>query len=268
MPLQAMTPLILSADDFGMDAGIDAAVVDLALRGRLTATSCLALSPRWQQAAHGLTREVRERIDVGLHLDFTEFDPVMPWSTLVVASCARLLRASEVTQRIARQLDAFEAATGTPPDYVDGHRHVHQLPQIRSALLRELGARYGHARPWIRLSRPAPGSGFKGSVIDLLGGRGLQREAEQAGFRCSSRLLGVYGFDLESADYAVAVKGWLAQARPCDALMVHVARDAPSADPLGRARVAEYAALGDDAFARALDEAAVRLARGSEVLAA
>ncbi|MEY4932078.1 MAG: hypothetical protein RLZZ403_398 [Pseudomonadota bacterium] len=267
MPLQDMTPLILSADDFGMDAGIDAAVADLALRGRLTATSCLTLSPRWQQAANCLTREVRERIDVGLHLDFTEFDPVMPWSTLVVASCARLLRASEVSRRIARQLDAFEAAIGTPPDYVDGHRHIHQLPQIRSALLRELDARYGRSRPWIRLSRPAPGSGFKGSVIDLLGGRGLQREAEQAGFRCSRRLLGVYGFDLKTADYAVAVKGWLAQARRFDALMVHVARDAPSTDPLGPARVAEYAALGDDAFARALQEAGVRLARGSEVFA-
>ncbi len=263
-----MTPLILTADDFGLDAGIDAAVLDLALRGRLTATSCLTLSPRWNEAASSLTPDVRDRIDVGLHLDFTEFGAAVSWSTLVMTSCARQLREEEVSRRIAVQLDAFEAATGTQPDYVDGHRHVHQLPQIRSALLKELDRRYGRSRPWIRLSRPAPGSGFKGSVIDLLGGRGLQREAGQAGFRCTSRLLGVYGFNLQAADYALAIKGWLAQARRFDALMVHVARDAPPSDPIGLARTAEYAALGDDAFATALAAAGVRLARGRNVFAA
>lgn len=263
-----MIPLILSADDFGLDAGIDAAVLDLARRGRLTATSCLTLSPRWTEAARSLTPEIRERMDVGLHLDFTEFDAATSWSTLVVASCARQLRSANVARRIAVQLDAFEAATGTPPDYVDGHRHVHQLPQIRSALLAELDRRYGQARPWIRVSRPAPGSGFKGRIIDALGGPGLEREAQQAGFRCTRRLLGVYGFDLQATDYAAAIKGWLVQARRFDALMVHVARAAPPTDPIGAARVAEYAALDDDAFAGALQAAGVQLARGRDVFAA
>jgi chitin disaccharide deacetylase len=263
-----MTPLILTADDFGMDAGIDAAVLDLALRGRLTGTSCLVLSPRWRDAARSLTPDIRSRIDVGLHLDFTEFDPAWSWAALVMASCARRLPTAAVSRRIALQLDAFEAATGTPPDYVDGHRHIHQLPQIRSALLDELARRYGHSRPWIRVSRPAPGSGFKGRVIGALGGLALQREAEQAGFRCTTRLLGVYGFDLQAADYALAIKGWLAQARPRDALMVHVAREAPSTDPIGVARTAEYATLGDHAFAAALTAAGVHLARGRDVLAA
>lgn len=263
-----MTPLILGADDFGMDAGIDAAVLDLALRGRLTATSCLTLSPRWRQAAHKLTPEVRARIDVGLHLDFTEFDPAWSWAALVMASCTRQLPADAVSRRIAVQLDAFEKATGTPPDYVDGHRHIHQLPQIRSALLEELTRRYGDSRPWIRVSRPAPGSGFKGSVIDTLGGPGLQREAELAGYRYTRRLLGVYGFDLTAAGYALAIQGWLAQARRFDALMVHVAREAPSSDPIGVARTAEYATLRDDAFASALDAAGVYLARGRDVFSA
>jgi predicted glycoside hydrolase/deacetylase ChbG (UPF0249 family) len=262
-----MIPLILSADDFGLDAGIDAAVVDLARRGRLTATSCLTLSPRWHEAAHSLTNDVRDRIDVGLHLDFTEFDASMSWSTLVMASCTRQLRAADVTRRISVQLDAFEAATGTAPDYVDGHRHIHQLPQIRTALLRELARRYARSLPWIRLSRPAPDSGLKGSVIDALGGRGLQREAEQAGFRCTSRLLGVYGFNLSTEDYSLEVKSWIGQARRFDALMVHVARNAPATDPIGTARVAEFAALGGDAFATTLDEAGVRLVRGREVFA-
>ncbi len=262
-----MTPLILSADDFGLDEGIDAAVLDLALRGRLTATSCLTLSPRWNDAARSLTPSVRERIDVGLHLDFTEFGAAMPWPTLVMTSYVRQLRAGDVSRRIALQLDAFETATGTPPDYVDGHRHIHQLPQIRSALLRELERRYGDSRPWIRLSRPASGSGFKGAVIDLLGGVGLAREAERAGFRCTKRLLGVYGFDLAADDYTLKVKAWLAQARRFDALMVHVAQHAPPADPIGAARLAEYAALNSDGFATALAEAGVRLARGREIFA-
>ncbi len=95
---------------------------------------------------------------------FTEFDPAGSWTALVMASCARRLPAAAVSRRIALQLDAFEGAMGGPPDYVDGHRHIHQLPQIRSALLEELTRRYGRSLPWIRVSRPAPGSGFKGRV--------------------------------------------------------------------------------------------------------
>jgi len=263
-----MTPLILSADDFGMDAGIDAGILELALRGRLTATSCLTLGPRWREAAARITPDIRERIDVGLHLDFTEFDAAMSWSALVVASCTRQLRASEVSKRIAIQLDAFELALGSAPDYVDGHRHVHQLPQIRTALLAELARRYGDSRPWIRLSRPARGSGLKGTVIDWLGGSGLEAEARRAGFRCTRRLLGVYGFDLDATCYSQQVSRWLADARKEDALMVHVAREAASSDPIGIARVAEYTAIGSDAFARTLQEAGVRLVRGRDVLPA
>ena len=59
-----MMPLILSADDFGYHAGVDAAVIDLAAKGRLTATSCMTMSPRWHEAARTLTPALRSLIDV------------------------------------------------------------------------------------------------------------------------------------------------------------------------------------------------------------
>jgi chitin disaccharide deacetylase len=260
-----MTPLILSADDFGLDADIDAAVLDLAERGRLTATSCLTMSPRWQAAARSLTPEVRARIDVGLHLDFTEFGKVMSLPMLIASSYARRLSRRDLQARIGAQLDAFEAATGVPPDYVDGHRHVHQLPQIRSVLLCELARRYDKARPWIRISRPVSGSGPKGAAIGLLGSEALTREAGLSGFRCTRRLLGVYGFDLTATAYGSKLAAWLDMAQPGDALMIHVARRASAGDPIGVARVQEYGVLNGDSFTAALTHAGVRPARGREV---
>ena len=62
--------LVLCADDYAQHAGVTQAVLALATQGRLGATSAMVLSPRWREDAAPL-RELRDRIDVGLHLDFT-----------------------------------------------------------------------------------------------------------------------------------------------------------------------------------------------------
>ncbi len=263
-----MTPLVLSADDFGYHAGIDAAVLDLAMKGRLTATSCLTMSPRWREAASTLTPAIRSLIDVGVHLDFTEFDRPMPWNRLAVGSLAGRLDTAWIRARIAAQLDAFENMLGTPPDYIDGHQHVHQLPQIRTEVLRELQRRYVANRPWIRISQPARGSGFKGKVIGWLGSHALDREAKQAGFSCSEQLLGVYAFNLTNAHFRQHLQGWLQAAKRGDALMLHPASKSPADDPIGSARTVEYEVLGSEWFADLLARENIRPVRGRDVLEA
>lgn len=238
----SVTPLVLSVDDYGFHPGVDEAVLELANERRITATSCLTSSPRWPQAARGLTTDVRRQISVGLHLDFTEFHGVAPLRELVHATLRRRLDASTVEVRIARQLDAFEDALGTAPDYVDGHQHVHQLPVIRTVLLAELGRRYPYARPWIRISRPTQ-AGIKGWTIRALGADAFATAAALAGFRASRRLLGVYGFDLTVEQYTSRLARWLQRARTGDAFMFHPARTAAPKDPISAARQIEYSVL-------------------------
>jgi predicted glycoside hydrolase/deacetylase ChbG (UPF0249 family) len=64
------TPVVLCADDYAAHASVSQGILDLARRGRLSATSVMVLSERWPQDASPL-RELSDRIDVGLHLDFT-----------------------------------------------------------------------------------------------------------------------------------------------------------------------------------------------------
>lgn len=240
-----MTPLVLSVDDYGYHAGVDEAVLELATERRITATSCLTASPRWPQAARELTTGVRRQISVGLHLDFTEFHAVAPLRELVHATVSRRLDASAVQVRIARQLDAFEDALGTAPDYVDGHQHVHQLPVIRTVLLAELERRYPDTRPWIRISRPTQG-GIKGWTIRALGADALATAAARAGFRSSRGLLGVYGFDLTVEQYTSRLTRWLQRAKAGDVFMFHPARTDSPMDPISRARQIEYSVLHSD----------------------
>ncbi|MFT7116284.1 MAG: putative glycoside hydrolase/deacetylase ChbG (UPF0249 family), partial [Rhodoferax sp.] len=65
-----MKGVILCADDFAVHAGASRGIAELALLGRLSATSVMVLSPRWTQDV-ALLQDLRDRIDVGLHLDWT-----------------------------------------------------------------------------------------------------------------------------------------------------------------------------------------------------
>lgn len=258
-------PLIVSADDFGLHESGDAAILELATQRRLSAASCLTLSPGWPAAARSLTSEVRQHLDVGLHLDFTEFDSPLPLRRLIYMSGMRRLARSRIRERIARQCDAFEDATGTPPDYVDGHQHVHQLPQIREVLLEELARRYP-LRPWLRISNAASGEGLKGAIIRGLGAKALLKASTTMGFRHSRRLLGIYGFDLAEERYRQRLAQWTANARTGDALMIHPATAAASNDPIGPARVTEYRVLQSSWWPDLLRSHNLIAARGSDTL--
>jgi predicted glycoside hydrolase/deacetylase ChbG (UPF0249 family) len=230
------------------------------------------LSPRWPQAAKQISKEVRDKADIGLHLDFTQFphDLTHPLGKLILKSTLRLLPFKQVKLAIARQLDAFENALGTPPDYVDGHQHVHQLPQIREALVEELLTRYGNRLPWIRVARPPYKDGFKALVIRSLGASALEKLALDNGFVCSKTLLGVYGFNANAAQYRQHLAGWLsiaAQLPSPIALMCHPAvgalRTPQTVDAILPARLVEFEVTAAPQFDGLLQDNHIQLVRGT-----
>ena len=264
-----MKRVILCVDDFGLKPEVNEAVAELVDAGVVSATGCMSQGPAWPEGAVLLRGARRERLDVGLHFNLTEAFPssalVMPLPHLIVRACLRSLDTQALHRAVCAQLDAFEDVWGARPDFVDGHQHVHQLPQVRDVLLRELQRRYGtgaagqaahavDALPWLRLTRAGPGSpgvDFKQRVLEALGARTFGRQARAAGFRLNGALLGVYGFDADAPGYARRLQSWLGQARDGDVLMMHPARPAGAStpghrlagDPIGRAREVEYAVL-------------------------
>ncbi len=267
--------IAICADDYGVDQNVDRAIVDLAMQGRLTATSVLvdaAIDPESIRALDQVN------MDVGLHLNFSEVlgelsvDAVMPLSHLIVRSHARLLSRQWVRASIERQLSRFKVLLGRSPNYVDGHLHVHQLPVIRDELLQALGAQALPPGFWLRDTRAGDLSGspwaeqFKSWVVSHLGMGTLVAMAAGQRIGLNHGFFGVYDFTAEHRPFMQMMAGWLAKANAGSLVMTHPSCQALPGDPIGAARVIEYQALGSQVFGELLEKEAITLVRPSQVL--
>ena len=273
----ALRPVVLCADDYACSAGVSEAVRRLALGGRLTATSAMVLAPRWPEDAAPL-RELRGRLDVGLHLDFTsEFAVAAGHGLPLGAAMRRALLGgfdrAAARAVIERQLDAFEAAWQAPPDHVDGHQHVQQFAGIREPLVELLARRYGPRAPWLRVSRaPAGLRDLKSRVIGWMGANALESIAAGDRLPRAKWLSGIYDFSGGEAGYARHMATWLARAPAGTVLMCHPALPqtvgSEGGDAIAAARAWEYAHLASPAFAAQCASAGVQLQRGRDLYTA
>jgi predicted glycoside hydrolase/deacetylase ChbG (UPF0249 family) len=270
-----MTPhqikeVVLCADDYALNAPVSQGIVALAVLGRLSATSVMSLSPRWAEDVVAL-RDVRERLDVGVHLDWTSSFAVdaghgSGLGTVMARAALRLYNSKHIEDEIERQLDAFEQQWQAAPDHIDGHQHVQQFAVFRHALAEVLMRRYGHAtqRPWLRVSQVAQ-PGLKAKVISAMGAHDLQQWAQRQAWPTVGPLLGAYGFDGSMDDYARHMQTWLANLPQDKAalIMCHPAVSAQADDAIGTARKREFAYLAGHYFVQHMFDAGVRLVRGS-----
>ena len=271
MSLQHMTPFVLCADDYGLNPEVNDAILDLASKRRLTATSVMSLSPDWPAWAAPL-KKVESVIDIGLHLDFTSAFAIddgigrnLPvW---MLRSSARLLQRNFLERVIERQFDLFEEHFGAAPDHVDGHQHVHQFPIIRDALMRVLSRRYATGpRPWLRISRAnGPAADFKAHVITAMGAKALERLAVAYGFAHSSHLSGIYDFKGSAIQYRAQLRQWMKDLPRGSVLMCHPAKRINAKSPTPMASVWEYEVLSSEDFPYLLEETLTRLSKGQNL---
>ena len=262
--------LVVCVDDAAYDAAVTRSVLALAAAGRITAASVMVGSPHWPVHAPALA--AAPGIDLGLHLDLTEFPvagPSRPLPVVLLLTYAvGRLAAGALRAAIDAQLDRFERHAGRLPDHIDGHQHVQQLPAVREALLEAIGRRWGGSttHPWVRSGRPpAAAASPKARLIGALGARRLAALSERAGCATNPALVGVYGFHGDAAAYLARLDGWLAEAPDGALLMTHPAAggDATARDPIAEARRVEHAVLAGEGFAALLGRHRVRLVRGS-----
>ena len=263
---------VACADDFAIDAGTTDAILELIGKGRLTATSALVDAPLWATAARQLASS-DTAADVGLHLNLTQpfgpgTDGTWPLFELIWRCATGRMPRAALQSAIARQFDAFESAMGRPPDYVDGHQHVHQFAVVRDLLIAALRQRYPAARIWVRSTRPpARVRDRKARGIALLGDRGFRVRAQAAGVATSAYLVGVYDFRAanaaDRADYRAHVARWFDAGPEGSVLMCHPATRPTSGDPIGAARAMEYAYLRGAEFGADLERSNIVLTTGS-----
>ena len=267
----------ICVDDFGLHEGINKAVFALARQGRVQAVSAMVGGPAWKDGALALRVFDQQQLEVGLHLDLTEFpqQPALltPIKRLIVRAYLRRLDEAVLRSEIRAQFDAFEQAMGRAPAFVDGHQHVHQLPMVRTLLLQELARRYPAGNLWLRATFSPQGAahsdavtGFKSHGIALLGARSLSKLARRQGLRQNVRLLGVYDFTGGVQQYRARLTRWLRAAKDGDLLMCHVGLPSHMPDVLADTRKDEFAVLAAPDFETLLLDARVRLKPMGQIL--
>jgi hopanoid biosynthesis associated protein HpnK len=180
MTLSAERALIVTADDFGLDVRVNAAVERAHREGVLTSASLMVSAPAAGDAVERARRLPSLR--VGLHLVLADGRPTLPpadipalvglggrFGDAMVRDGFRFFFLPSVRADLAREIRAqFEAfaATGLPLDHVNAHKHFHVHPTVLSLVIaigREFGMRAirlpfeAHApwwlAPWIALMR-------------------------------------------------------------------------------------------------------------------
>ena len=204
-------PPLLHADDLGLAAGVDAAIVDLARSGRLQGASLLVNGPSASDAVE-TWRKLADPPPLTLHLCLTEGhrlhnSPDLPtgFGTLLLASILPWQRrriAPQLRTVLLQQISRYRQLTGLRRIRLDGHQHIHLVPLVLDAVL-DLAR--SESITWVRTTRePLPeglslelwwrslqtGGLIKWFVLQLLSGLAMPR-LRRAGIQTNRRFAGV-----------------------------------------------------------------------------
>jgi predicted glycoside hydrolase/deacetylase ChbG (UPF0249 family) len=267
------------ADDYGISTGVNSAIRDLVVRGRVNATSVMVVAPSLHRAEATALNVLAgpARIAIGLHLTLTApFAPLssgytpardgafLPVGATLARSLLRRLGRAALEREITAQLRMFVHCFGRPPDFIDGHQHVQLFPQVREAVLKI--AKAGAPQAWLRqCGRVGPRrisfAERKALLLDLLSD-GFRRRASALGLRTNPAFAGAYEFQ-ESADFPALFAGFLKGLPDGGVVMCHpgfVDAELRRLDPLTTLREREYRFLADESFPAVLASHGVALA--------
>ena len=266
-----MTRLTLCADDYGLNTQVNDAILALVLAGRLNAVSCMAVGPAFdgQSLIDAVSRSPIP-VQIGLHLTLTEYTPLTPMphfakngtfptvGSLLVRSHLRRTDRAVIKLELERQLDAFISIFDRPPDFIDGHQHIHIFPGIREIVV-EL------ADAWMEGQGPNPGwvRCCDAPTVDLIAlrdpraillaamSRRHRSDRSRAAPRGNDRFYGVNTFDRRQSFQALMQRwlGFVAKGSSPSLIMCHPGLGAPvEGDPISERRADEYLYLNSDLF--------------------
>jgi predicted glycoside hydrolase/deacetylase ChbG (UPF0249 family) len=161
-----MTHVVVNADDLGIAHGVNAAIARAFRTGILTSASVMANMPAFRDAVETVITP-NPRLGIGIHLILTSGPCVAEPRDVpllvdsqgtfrhgffeirrLVRGAARAVALAQIERELRAQCEKVLAA-GISVDHVDGHRHVHMIPEIWRIVVR-LSAEYGW--PYVRLA--------------------------------------------------------------------------------------------------------------------
>ncbi|XP_054629421.1 carbohydrate deacetylase [Dunckerocampus dactyliophorus] len=154
--------LVVTGDDFGYCPKRNQGIVDCFLAGGISSVSLLVNASAAKQASD-LAK--RHSIPIGLHANLTEGIPVcqdLRQTSTLTNECGffhgkmgfrqalerHQLSMEQVEQELRDQIRLFQELTGHLPHHMDGHQHVHVLPEVREVFAQVLS---DHRIPYTRV---------------------------------------------------------------------------------------------------------------------
>ncbi len=251
--------LYICADDIGQDPAINDGCLELFYLGRLSQVSVLSLAPHVKSYQLPLLNARAKGLQIGLHFNLTLTFPnavyVQPLTRLMYLSQLRLLDIKMIRNSFLQQINTFTESFGFLPDFIDGHQHVHQFPQIRDVFLECLLTTYPDvSSAWVRstvlpsnhANLPNP---FKCHLLNILGGNTFLKQLKQHSIPHNDGFLGVYDFMAGSISaYRFLMQRWLSVANDASLIMCHPASQKIDNDVIGSQRPIEFEYLKSDLF--------------------
>jgi chitin disaccharide deacetylase len=152
--------LIVNADDFGLTAGVNRAILELHRVGVVTSTSLMAQAGATDEAIR--IARITPTLGVGCHLVLVDGKPVLPpeqvpslvnrrtgellptLSAFLPRLFAGRISSAEVEAETAAQI-ALLQARGLRLTHIDTHKHTHMFPAVLRPILRAARAAGIHA---------------------------------------------------------------------------------------------------------------------------
>jgi hypothetical protein len=206
--------MIVCADDYGLSAGIDEAILDLCRRGKVSAVSCMVALQQCHQESMARLTELKSSLDIGLHLCFTDVGlafsqcpawpegqpPKLPSFLKLVSRLYLGFEVPHLAKTIAAQYELFVQKCGEVPAFIDGHLYAHQLLSIADALEAFVQSLPAESRPYVRntdLSLPDLRSRrlpwLKAALIGRAG-RQIRQRLRKVSIRTNQGFAGIYDF--------------------------------------------------------------------------
>jgi predicted glycoside hydrolase/deacetylase ChbG (UPF0249 family) len=157
--------LIVNADDFGLDPGVNRGIVRGHEEGIVTAASLMVRPSSATEAA--TYARANPALDLGLHVDLGEWMH-RDGAWVPRYEVAPLDDVEAVAAEVDRQIGRFRDLVGRDPTHLDSHQHVHTRECARSVLLevaRELRVSLRHESPEMRYCGSFYGQTTEGSPL-------------------------------------------------------------------------------------------------------
>ncbi|MBU0580040.1 MAG: ChbG/HpnK family deacetylase [Candidatus Margulisbacteria bacterium] len=133
--------LIVNADDFGLNTGVNRAIIETFQNGIVTSTTLMVNCPSTKEGVE-LAKQ-NPQLGVGLHFNLTQGKPMsgkinsltdqkgffLKRSQFEIRLLAGKIKKEDIIQELNLQWDIF-LSLGLKPTHLDSHQHIHIYPKV------------------------------------------------------------------------------------------------------------------------------------------